>query len=420
MPLPGPNTPPAYTNVIFNDPLNSNANNWYEGSGCSFGSDGFHINADVSCYAPTSTPDDADVIVQTHQISGSLQQGYGLVTRAASDSSGNFMGYSFLIDGVGHWAIFKDVAATTTKLVDFTPSSAIHTGLNASNTLEVRMRGPQFYFLVNGSPVGHVSDTAFGSGHSGLTGSSGAEVVFTNFQIRAAAFTPPASTPTATATGLGSVVFQDPLTSNANGWFSGQYCFFGSDGYHINNGICGAPTEVPNDVNVSVQTRQISGSTQEAYGLIVRGTQSSSTITGYYFGIASAGAWTFIKLGTSASTTTSLVGFTANSAIHTGLNATNTLMVHAKGSHFTLFVNGVQVGTSDDTTYASGGVALAAPAPIEVVYTNLLLTAPTTAYVAPSSGRMPSIAFAHPAHNRLPMLAIAASLVVNAWHDWTP
>jgi hypothetical protein len=420
-PQPEPPVPQEYTNISFDDPLTANINGWFEGNGCSFLSDGYHVTGDVSCFAPTRTPDDADVVVQARQVDGSLQQGYGLVTRASFDSSGHFTGYSFIIDGLGHWAVFKDDSGASGKLIDFTPSTAIHAGLNASNLLEVRMRGPDFYFFANGTLLSHVSNWAFSAGKSGVTGSSNSDVIFSDFQIRAASFAPPQpATPAATATPQGFTVLRDPLTAttHSHGWFTGQFCFFRSDGYHINDGTCGAPTRVPNDATASVQARQISGPMLVGYGLIVRAHQVGNEVTGYYFAIASAGAWTFIRLD--AGSSTPLIPFTDSSAIHMGLNEMNTLMVQAQGSHFTLFVNGVQVGEADDATYASGDVALSVPAPIEVVYTNFLLTSPQPISCTSGCASMPPVVYAHPALNVAPVLTIVARLVDNAWHDWTP
>ena len=44
-----------------------------------------------------------------------------------------------------------------------------------------------------------------------------------------------------------------------------------------------------------------------------------------------------------------------------------------KGSHFDLFVNGVKVGSCDDTSLVAGSVGLAAGTDVESVFTNLVV-----------------------------------------------
>ena len=180
-PQPTATATPAPT-VLFDDPLTSNVNGWHNGDSCFFKSDGYHINAGVVCFAPVNTPADADISVQASQISGSLQRGYGLLVRA-SVSNNSLNDYAFVIDGVGDWAFFKDAGSTSTMLVPFTASSAIHTGINATNTLEVRMQGSHFTFFVNGTQVGQADDSTYAAGATGLAGGSGIEVVYTNFKI---------------------------------------------------------------------------------------------------------------------------------------------------------------------------------------------------------------------------------------------
>jgi hypothetical protein len=178
---PQPTATPAPT-VLFDDPLTSNVNGWFNGNQCSFKSDGYHINANVVCFAPVNTPADADVSVQASQSSGSLQQGYGLVVRA-SVSNNILNDYALVIDGAGDWAFFKDAGSTSTMIVPFRANSAIHAGTSATNTLEVRMRGAHFGLFINGMSVGQADDSTFAAGDTGLAGGSGIEVVYTNFKI---------------------------------------------------------------------------------------------------------------------------------------------------------------------------------------------------------------------------------------------
>ncbi|MGZ6320671.1 MAG: LamG-like jellyroll fold domain-containing protein, partial [Ktedonobacterales bacterium] len=121
--------------------------------------------------------------------------------------------------------------------------------------------------------------------------------------------------------------------------------------------------------SISVQVAQVKGDTTQDYGLVFRRASKGNY---YVFGILSTGKWDFYK-GVN-NTASNVVDPTVNSAIKTGLNATNTLKVTMSGSHFTFFVNGVQVGTADDTSFTSGLSGVAGGDNIEAVYTAYKVT----------------------------------------------
>src|SRR5258708_8589297 len=181
------------------------------------------------------------------------------------------------------------------------------------------------------------------------------------------------ATPPATVTPTPSlrVVFQDPLTSDTNGWSTGGQCNFASDGYHIKNGyICYAPAGNEGDATFSVDVKQLSGSTANTdSGITLRRTSQGNY---YQFGIDGNSEWDFGKVV--GGTFKSLVDPTSNAVIHGGLNTTNTVQVVAKGGHFDFFVNGAKVGQADDTTFASGKSGLFVSDQAEAVFTNLKIT----------------------------------------------
>jgi hypothetical protein len=177
------------------------------------------------------------------------------------------------------------------------------------------------------------------------------------------------SGPTATATPR--IAFQDPLTSNSNGWANDSHCFFGSGGYHVKDGYaCYAPAGQYADADVSVQVSQISGPLDWYYGIPFRIESSGNS---YGFGITSDGAWKVWKHINGKST--DLATDTPSTAIHMGLNAQNVLRVRAVGTHFDFFVNGVHVGSLDDTTVTAAGFwgVGGGGGGIEVVFTNFTL-----------------------------------------------
>jgi hypothetical protein len=172
-----------------------------------------------------------------------------------------------------------------------------------------------------------------------------------------------------TSSGPG-VIYQDALNgSTKDKWANDSNCFFGSGGYHINAAfICYAPADTTGDAVTTVTVSQISGPITYPYGLVIRRVSKGNY---YEFLIDANGKWLFDKVVNG--TSTDIVKFTADKAIKTGLNQSNTISVQAKGSHFVFSVNGTQVGTADDSTFPSGETGLSGNDNIEVVYTNLVI-----------------------------------------------
>jgi hypothetical protein len=166
--------------IIYQDTLTSANNDWLDNTQCGFKADGYHITDAVICYsgAPDTTAD-ADVTVNVKQVSGAADGFYGFVFRRPS--KGNY--YSFQIDSSGEWAFYKEVNSSTKLIVSPQTSAAIHTGLNAANSLEIRMTGTHFAFFANGTQLGQADDTTFTSGMIGLEGDSNIDVAFTNFLV---------------------------------------------------------------------------------------------------------------------------------------------------------------------------------------------------------------------------------------------
>ena len=153
-------------NVLFQDNFSSNTSGWPNDSHCSYGSDGYHIPDGYICYAPTGQIGDAVVSADLQQTAGEVTWFYGIVFRRVSE--GNF--YEMLIDSNGKWLFDKVVNNQTTTLLPYVPSSAIHTGLNTSNTLAARAVGSHFEFFVNGTQVGQFDDSTFTTGLTGVEG----------------------------------------------------------------------------------------------------------------------------------------------------------------------------------------------------------------------------------------------------------
>lgn len=171
--------------------------------------------------------------------------------------------------------------------------------------------------------------------------------------------------------GLGNgSIYSSSLTGNVSDWPSGQGCSPQGDGFHITAAVaCYPDLDDQGDVTLSVQAKQLSGESNTAYGITFRRVSEGNH---YFFGIDGNGKWIFAAVKNGDPNV--VVDFTPNAAINGGLNQINTLKVAAKGGHFTFFVNGTQVGSSDDSTFSSGKWGLEGQDGIEVVFTNIAIT----------------------------------------------
>ncbi len=170
-----------------------------------------------------------------------------------------------------------------------------------------------------------------------------------------------------------NVIYSNSLTT-ANrdwNWSTSGPCNFASDGYHITDGwMCFTPKLTLSDATYTVNVKMLAGSTTAAnFGIVVRRVGEGNA---YLFGINGNGAWSFSK--STLDQFIFIVKPTPNTAIKRGLNTTNTLQVVAKGSYFTLFVNGTKVGQAHDSTYAIGNCGLYAGSKTEAVFTDFKVT----------------------------------------------
>jgi hypothetical protein len=166
---------------------------WLTGGQCQPKSDGLHIvNSDHGCDAPdTAASGDGDLAVVARQTSGALDEPFGLYFRSPP-FGGEF--YALLITSDGRWSASKQLYKSFAYLTDWRYTAAIHTGLNVTNTIEVRFKGARLTFLINGQQVGAVSDssipaqgTAADPGPNtgdGLFGHTGIEVIYTDYRLR--------------------------------------------------------------------------------------------------------------------------------------------------------------------------------------------------------------------------------------------
>ncbi|MDE3230219.1 MAG: hypothetical protein KGO05_10085 [Chloroflexota bacterium] len=185
--------PTPFATGEYFSPLTNGAPDWLTiNSGCQAKPDGYHIvDSAAECPAPNAAQSaNGQLTVTARQISGATSASYGLCFRD-DGIQGSY--YVFAIRSDGKWSLGAQLFQTFTYVLPWRASSAIHTGLGATNTLTARFNGSDLAFSVNGRPVGAVHNGAIPptgppgdgglSAHTGLIGSRGANVVFTNYRL---------------------------------------------------------------------------------------------------------------------------------------------------------------------------------------------------------------------------------------------
>lgn len=174
---------PSSTQSLYSNALTTPTAGWANGPQCVFTNGGLVVRPSrgqaYTCLAPTSPLTDVSVTVTVHQASGPLTHAFGIAFRHAAPKSYYFFG----IDGRGRFTFTTVVNDTSHTVIPFIAKSAIHTGANATNRLQVIARGQIITLLVNGTPVGQATLSTFPSGTVGLRGINDGDVVFQHLSI---------------------------------------------------------------------------------------------------------------------------------------------------------------------------------------------------------------------------------------------
>lgn len=140
-------------------------------------------------YAPGGDYDtaNADVKVSVRSVDGSPSPtGYGLMVHGQRSKAGELEDYALLIySGTNpQYEVIKHKGGQQTTVVPWAKSSAIRTG-TSTNQLEVRARGTELSFYINGEYVDKISDTEnFKRGVVGFYTSDVTEVAFDDLEIK--------------------------------------------------------------------------------------------------------------------------------------------------------------------------------------------------------------------------------------------
>ena len=166
------------------------------------------------------------------------------------------------------------------------------------------------------------------------------------------------------------VNINEDFSSNSNGWPVGNH-FYPSGGstVSIKNGklelMLGSVTNLfyggypdwpaLSDFDISMDVQRVTGTTTGDYGIYARINGSDNSF--YYFGINDA-TQEFAFFIHKNDAFTPILDWTFNPIIGTG--KINNLAINARGSHFVLSINGVEVGQAQDATLSNGNIGILA------------------------------------------------------------
>jgi hypothetical protein len=158
-----------------------------------YADDEYHMRSKAKTYLVMYAPSadystgDATVRVTARSVDGTpALTGYGLMVHGQKSSAGELEDYALLIytGSVPQYEIIKHKAGAQTTVVPWTKSSVIRSG-TSPNQLEVRAKGAELTFYINGQYVDRITDNEnFRRGVAGLYTSDTAEVAFDDFEIR--------------------------------------------------------------------------------------------------------------------------------------------------------------------------------------------------------------------------------------------
>ena len=159
---------------------------WYAG-------DEYHMRAKADKYMVMYAPSqdyktgDATVSVTARSVDGTPPaSGFGLIVHGERSKTNALEDYALLIytGSDPEYEIVKHKGGKQTAVVRSTRSSAISTG-TAANHLEVRARGSELTFYINGQYVDRITDSEdFKGGVAGLYTSGTGEVAFDDLEIK--------------------------------------------------------------------------------------------------------------------------------------------------------------------------------------------------------------------------------------------
>lgn len=159
---------------------------WYAGGE-------YHMRSKDKTYLVMYAPSDdyntgnATVRVKAHSVDGTpAASGFGLMVHGEKSKNGELEDYALLIyiGSDPQYEIIKHKGGVQTTVIPWTKSRVILTG-TSPNELEVRAKGSELSFYINGEYVDRITDSEnFKRGVAGLYTSDTAEVAFDDLEIK--------------------------------------------------------------------------------------------------------------------------------------------------------------------------------------------------------------------------------------------
>lgn len=163
-----------------------------------YADDQYHMRSKAKTYlvmyAPSSDykTGDATVRVTARSVDGTpAASGFGLIVHGEKSKSGQLEDYALLIytgdastGAEPKYEIIKHKGGLQTEIIPWVASKIIRTGTNP-NQLEVRAKGSELSFYINGQYVNRITDSEnFRGGIAGLYSSDTAEIAFDDLEIK--------------------------------------------------------------------------------------------------------------------------------------------------------------------------------------------------------------------------------------------
>lgn len=144
-------------------------------------------NSYLVMYAPSNeySTENATTRVTVQDVDGgAVPSGYGLIVHGQKTALSQLQDYALLIHTgpQPRYQVIKHKAGVQTTVVPWTASNVILSGTN-SNQLEVRARGSELSFYVNGQYLNRITDNEMKKGVAGFYTSGTSQVAFDDLQI---------------------------------------------------------------------------------------------------------------------------------------------------------------------------------------------------------------------------------------------
>ncbi|MBI2967852.1 MAG: caspase family protein [Bacteroidetes bacterium] len=290
--------------------------------------------------------------VKTRYVSGTDNEGYGLILRESGKNH-----YTFYISANGYTRFLKHMDDKWIGLTEWVVADNCH--LHGENMLKVEVRGKLIKCYINGAEIFSINDSEIKEGQVGLAINSELHVAFDDFTIEPLSL---------------NVVFPPEnydFSSSSAKWPESERVYIKDGALNLDDTAYywALKSGIYSDFTVEVKTQWISGTDNEGYGLVLRKTGDNQ----YNFYIAATGYAKFWKRFNG--NWKSLTEWVAVDNFE--VRGSNSLKVIARGKLIKCFVNGNEVFTINDSELDEGQAGLVINASMRVAFDNFSISPPT-------------------------------------------